>query len=175
MCGEHPRLDVKSHVETGSSPRVRGTLNDAGIWHLAFGIIPACAGNTGLARCRPRARRDHPRVCGEHESLIIELVVVEGSSPRVRGTPEDPREIPRFPGIIPACAGNTALSDSRRKTSRDHPRVCGEHRLGRMRRRYIRGSSPRVRGTPATVEFDTGMWGIIPACAGNTVSLAQVE
>ena len=50
-----------------------------------------------------------------------------GSSPRARGTPavlmlEDIRE-----GIIPACAGNTALVCALPDTYRDHPRVRGEH------------------------------------------------
>ena len=53
-------------VETGSSPRVRGTLGFGLIVVLHDGIIPACAGNTMQRQSSFSAPRDHPRVCGEH-------------------------------------------------------------------------------------------------------------
>ena len=51
---------------------------------------------------------------------------------------------------------------------RDHPRVCGEHRLGAHHPVPRPGSSPRVRGTPAHGNRAIGGCRIIPACAGNT-------
>ncbi|EEP20764.1 hypothetical protein BIFANG_03334 [Bifidobacterium angulatum DSM 20098 = JCM 7096] len=53
-------------------------------------------------------------------------------------------------------------------SSRDHPRVCGEHELPELRQAAIRGSSPRVRGTPPAQPIRLLLAGIIPACAGNT-------
>ena len=58
---------------------------------------------------------------------------------------------------------------------RDHPRVCGEHKNGIPFRTQVQGSSPRVRGTRMrTAEWSCNI-GIIPACAGNTMSLKNVS
>ena len=155
-----------------------------------IGIIPACAGNTF-----PRSRiggfhRDHPRMCGEHDLMVINSLENLGSSPHVRGTPA-PMFLARVStGIIPACAGNTACSSSPRLSSWDHPRMCGEHtasRLGgvkvgsgdhprmcgehtvdRPTKKDRMGSSPHVRGTLHTIVLHVAPQGIIPACAGNT-------
>ena len=134
------------------------------------GIIPACAGNTGRGRDAGAARRDHPRVCGEHSLPCCSASFISGSSPRVRGTPEP--ECPRIKtvGIIPACAGNTRASRPGRPCARDHPRVCGEHLVLAYRATIRSGSSPRVRGTPGRGVHAASRRGIIPACAGNTWS-----
>ena len=91
----------------GSSPRMRGTLDILGSDGIAAGIIPAYAGNTGSFSNRDYGRRDHPRVCGEHVGSQFLGKIVEGSSPRMRGTP-NPRHVNKhLGGIIPAYAGNT--------------------------------------------------------------------
>ena len=157
MRGEHPR-DL--HAEGD-----------------ARGIIPACAGSTpylhvdgpcrtgssphargalGLAIAGVSAAMDHPRMRGEHD------VLQPGRS--------------RPLGIIPACAGSTALEivaeirdygssphargaprprTSRATSPRDHPRMRGEH--------------PEVPRHPAGAGG-----GIIPACAGSTCSVVTV-
>ena len=73
------------------------------------GIIPAHAGNTRPRRLESLATGDHPRVCGEHAEFTPVMGESEGSSPRVRGTPGGHERAEARPGIIPACAGNTAL------------------------------------------------------------------
>ncbi|EEP20769.1 hypothetical protein BIFANG_03339 [Bifidobacterium angulatum DSM 20098 = JCM 7096] len=55
-------------------------------------------------------------------------------------------------GIIPACAGNTAVGPPRSGFSWDHPRVCGEHLADVLAHYDDPGSSPRVRGTPADTQ-----------------------
>ena len=87
VCGEHGIIKDLKNNKQGSSPRMRGThcnfwVNDenegiipayAGNTHFeigqttSFGIIPAYAGNTRRGQREGRGRRDHPRVCGEHE------------------------------------------------------------------------------------------------------------
>ena len=66
-------------------------------------------------------------MCGEHNDYPLHIDVVSGSSPHVRGAPNNiPASILK-PGIIPACAGSTDLIDLNLAAHRDHPRMCGEH------------------------------------------------
>ena len=153
---------------TGSSPRVRGTLLAAVPSVDAGPIIPACAGNTCMTSGLPRRSRDHPRVCGEHVRQEHDPGGQRGSSPRVRGTPFVFVRRLRAHGIIPACAGNTNPAPTRRGSSRDHPRVCGEHPMPFAASCAVVGSSPRVRGTHEWRLRNEQGNGIIPACAGNT-------
>ena len=132
------------------------------------GIIPACAGNTASPCQRWAGRRDHPRVCGEHSEYTPVMGEKEGSSPRVRGTLQAVEARRAQQGIIPARAGNTASSRTSRSTSRDHPRVCGEHSAQLTSAAMEQGSSPRVRGTRRPNQPNRPHAGIIPACAGNT-------
>ena len=85
--------------------------------------------------------------------------------------PDPRRSAPRGRGIIPACAGNTRDPTVLTQSKRDHPRVCGEHLPLRVALVPVLGSSPRVRGTLSI--WPSSMWrrGIIPACAGNTLSI----
>ena len=148
-AGNTAGQDAATVRRPGSSPRMRGTLFMHVDQFLHGGIIPAHAGNTLMSRPKRSLTWDHPRACGEHESLIIELVVVEGSSPRMRGTPTTTAVETLSRGIIPAHAGNTARRRVRWGTPWDHPRACGEHQ-----RLY---------------EGEVDFCGIIPAHAGNTL------
>ena len=47
MCGEHMLTAFNPLPIAGSSPHVRGTLSGGDGGPVPFGIIPACAGNTG--------------------------------------------------------------------------------------------------------------------------------
>ena len=168
VCGEHAEWDSSRAYEPGSSPRVRGTPLKMRPSALVQGIIPACAGNTGMSRPDRLLPEDHPRVCGEHARLLLRCAYIWGSSPRVRGTPCSGEIARTLGGIIPACAGNTRLSSKFPAPVRDHPRVCGEHEMLGRYTSIDEGSSPRVRGTrPAIPSLETYL-GIIPACAGNT-------
>ena len=128
VCGEHAIASVYDESIPGSSPRVRGTLCRPSRYRPDPGIIPACAGNTLSSRTWRRRTRDHPRVCGEHSTPKRLCVCDSGSSPRVRGTLHAEKALRVRHGIIPACAGNTIVENVVEELSRDHPRVCGEHR-----------------------------------------------
>ena len=142
------RLMAAAASSEGSSPRVRGTLDGSGRLAADAGIIPACAGNTHASVPRRPPTRDHPRVCGEHDTRGIRRLHNSGSSPRVRGTRCAPSKPVHLTGIIPACAGNTGSAILNGLLNGDHPRVCGEHPVDHMIEEHARGSSPRVRGTP---------------------------
>ena len=89
---------------------------------------------------------DHPRMCGEHGGIGGAVDVNWGSSPHVRGAPDDFKYFAAALGIIPACAGSTSAKRSRLKPSRDHPRMCGEHCRCPAVPCPNPGSSPHVRG-----------------------------
>ena len=171
VCGEHRSLIRIVQERLGSSPRVRGTRLSNPLDVVVVGIIPACAGNTLRTRRRCVSSWDHPRVCGEHGWWANESCVVQGSSPRVRGTRTSSRIYGRVRGIIPACAGNTEGLNVHLHLRRDHPRVCGEHNGKIPSGAGMLGSSPRARGTQARLGRGDGVDGIIPACAGNTEGL----
>ena len=126
---------------------MRGT---AGSWQL-FGnflrITPACAGNRRFFACGAIPQMDHPRVCGEQHPQIPPVYTANGSPPRVRGTGRGRQK------------GGAAL---------DHPRVCGEQACPGARRLGREGSPPRVRGTAFHDIVAHRLFGITPACAGNS-------
>ena len=147
VCGEHLAETIRAILQQGSSPRMRGTRGERIRQSHGLGIIPAYAGNTYFLRrwhCPPW---DHPRVCGEHGSVNEVLDGAKGSSPRMRGTPNESRQPADHAGIIPAYAGNTVKHIVKHAHLVDHPRVCGEHLSIDDFVRLSEGSSPRMRGT----------------------------
>ena len=109
-------------------------------------------------------------MCGEHGVGAGDGLGLPGSSPRVRGTRRASRGEDGERGIIPACAGNTWLKPPAQGRLGDHPRVCGEHCWKLCHTSSCMGSSPRVRGTRPIPKATRTPQGIIPACAGNTLS-----
>jgi len=163
-------MSVPSAVRSvpGSPPRARGTLDAVLDRAGALRLIPACAGNTASSGAPPTSATAHPRVRGEHAVMTTCIGSARGSSPRARGTPSAMSVLPSWVGLIPACAGNTSPSDSRRPGPTAHPRVRGEH-AGRCEIRATeRGSSPRARGTHGGRPVHVPLRRLIPACAGNT-------
>ena len=148
MCGEHRRPLCRWSGTRGSSPHVRGALGRSPASSAKQGIIPACAGSTSSFRIVPSRCGDHPRMCGEHTYTVGALVGRRGSSPHVRGAPAGPVPDVRAGGIIPACAGSTPCPRARSPQTRDHPRMCGEHRGRTVVKYRCLGSSPHVRGAP---------------------------
>ena len=175
LARAHPRVCGADHSQRagaapsrGSSPRVRGRRLLPQLLKLSRGLIPACAGQTlnrRSARIHPRA---HPRVCGADGGLQPAEVLVEGSSPRVRGRLRVSGLVVGHGGLIPACAGQTWSRAFRLRDLRAHPRVCGAD-WPRLYGFFLgRGSSPRVRGRPLLDAVPLDVEGLIPACAGQT-------
>ena len=150
MCGEHFIISARGLGKTGSSPHVRGARSLRALAWSRAGIIPACAGSTLDLIDTATGNRDHPRMCGEH------------ATPRT--------DTPDSTGIIPACAGSTSVCFLGKFLVGDHPRMCGEHfnceEVALMRV----GSSPHVRGAHLDRRLPRRESGIIPACAGSTVT-----
>ncbi len=109
-------------------------------------------------------------MCGEHGMFQTFPNMTPGSSPHVRGARRGTQKSHRRGGIIPACAGSTASWRGSRTRKWDHPRMCGEHTYSNIEQSWIEGSSPHVRGAPVVVCHLVRVQGIIPACAGSTVT-----
>ena len=131
-------------------------------------FIPACAGNSPESEITTAKKPVHPRVCGEQAALSRLIVLIDGSSPRVRGT--GCRQIASVERrrFIPACAGNRRVTVAQAFPRAVHPRVCGEQPQRRGQARGISGSSPRVRGTDLRAVLVLLSRRFIPACAGNS-------
>ena len=171
MCGEHERDTSFMNEMVGSSPHVRGAPRFHEVLCGEFGIIPACAGST-----RPRwssldASWDHPRMCGEHRPQRKAISAMPGSSPHVRGARTLLHRVGSREGIIPACAGSTFFPVGSGPHCRDHPRMCGEHLGPPLAISVPEGSSPHVRGALGSGDLSVQPYGIIPACAGSTITL----
>ena len=170
MCGENARNVATTIPTSGSSPRVRGKHRRCLDGLALSRLIPACAGKTGQDDPPPAPRPAHPRVCGENRRPVGRDQRRHGSSPRVRGKPGEAAVQGGGRRLIPACAGKTSRRSSLTGCCRAHPRVCGENMTRFGVEPCNAGSSPRVRGKPATPAARAAASGLIPACAGKTPS-----
>ena len=84
-CGANTPRSAWLIFRVGSSPRVRGKPYGHTFLAVELRIIPASAGQTGLAIPFFAAMADHPRECGANMWYSIAVVAFAGSSPRVRG------------------------------------------------------------------------------------------
>ena len=110
---------------------------------------------------------------GEHDLRGRTHDMDAGSSPHARGTPGAVEQPEVQHGIIPACAGNTTEDDNMNVWIGDHPRMRGEHYNNAVDSNSQQGSSPHARGTLIYLLKTKPPTGIIPACAGNTVSVIR--
>ena len=109
----------------------------------------------------------HPRACGEHLKDERTLLIMSGSSPRLRGTFIMGVLGGRLIRFIPAPAGNIGLAFLSNGLTSVHPRACGEHWSAAAVLSYPIGSSPRLRGTYVVVLPSKERSRFIPAPAGN--------
>ena len=157
----------------GSSPRMRGKLLHAGLQLAQHRIIPAHAGQTRLSVVTRIVWADHPRACGANLASRRFHHGLSGSSPRMRGKHDRYGHAVAQRRIIPAHAGQTALSSSSLVNATDHPRACGANGGLPMAFSWLTGSSPRMRGKRVEPVCDGAEVRIIPAHAGQTAPNRQ--
>ena len=90
----------------------------------------------------------------------------------MRGTAWPRSGVERLTRFIPACAGNRTYPIFARVRRPVHPRVCGEQIVECGQLYADVGSSPRVRGTVSYSSGSLSHRRFIPACAGNSATLA---
>ena len=131
-------------------------------------IISARAGQTAQAPSPRPPPPDHPRACGANVDSRNGVLIVAGSSPRVRGKPCGAASVTPRVRIIPARAGQTPCRARVVRQWTDHSRACGANVPPSTVATPASGSSPRVRGKLLSVLERLLRIRIIPARAGQT-------
>ena len=168
--GEHVAHAGLDRADRGSSPHTRGAPDRRQVGQSCDGIIPAYAGSTGTLRLLYIQSRDHPRIRGEHAVFANQVAKTKGSSPHTRGAPTSTAPTPPWRRIIPAYAGSTRTLYPTMSSTKDHPRIRGEH--VQMNRAIAdgSGSSPHTRGARRSRGSARRWRRIIPAYAGSTAT-----
>ena len=85
LCGEK-QIDFDGKwIKPGSPPPVRGKDRRRAGPLRAPGITPACAGKSHIATVLRETFKDHPRLCGEKNDILVAPPTHLGSPPPVRG------------------------------------------------------------------------------------------
>ena len=171
-CGANRAARIRSCWLAGSSPRMRGKLDEALDERHRERIIPAHAGQTSSCASDTGWGADHPRACGANIDADTDLSPDGGSSPRMRGKRRRGSMSSRPVRIIPAHAGQTRPELFHAVHGPDHPRACGANSQPRDAQTRVYGSSPRMRGKPERGPCEITDRRIIPAHAGQTPSEA---
>ena len=88
-CGAYTHRLKLWRRSLGSSPHMRGIRHHGAERIPDHGIIPAHAGHTRFSKKTLSAVRDHPRTCGAYFGLTTRLRRMVGSSPHMRGIPDE--------------------------------------------------------------------------------------
>ena len=131
--GERKTSDLCKQHPDGSSPHTRGTLHRNVRNLVGRRFIPAYAGNASSACGQRSCSPVHPRIRGEREVLKKRVLVIDGSSPHTRGTPEPTTRLRSEVRFIPAYAGNASCCLCIPSLNTVHPRIRGERSLSPRR------------------------------------------
>ena len=147
---------------------MRGKDGDSVHSRLPFRITPAYAGKSAEIAGIVFSEKDHPRLCGEKDSPLLNSTLILGSPPPMRG--KGPQF--RFPSgnhrITPAYAGKRIQRVFFLIRFQDHPRLCGEKYGYYTIEVSFLGSPPPMRGKAEQFPVDHGDSGITPAYAGKS-------
>ena len=112
----------------------------------------------------------YPRACGGTRLRAIQVFVINGLSPRVRGNPITSDVRIRKRGSIPARAGEPPGCNGITLPSKVYPRACGGTKVHHGVEGVGQGLSPRVRGNQCGRLCPYYGAGSIPARAGEPIS-----
>ena len=140
-------MEWQKKLLIGSPPHTRGTLFAEYLSGDSPRITPAYTGNTSSTTTMTPTQQDHPRIHGEHLLNCSCVFPPKGSPPHTRGTPFCFCSVQTLSRITPAYTGNTPLITNSVLTSRDHPRIHGEHIQLFLDVKFHVGSPPHTRGT----------------------------
>ena len=159
---------MRAHSARGSSPLTRGKRVRVGVSSARAGLIPAHAGKTSTAPITGVRSWAHPRSRGENINAGSYLQTIEGSSPLTRGKRSAGGSRSLRGRLIPAHAGKTVRSGTRRRRAGAHPRSRGENSPASGPPSHRPGSSPLTRGKLYSMCACCSKVRLIPAHAGKT-------
>ena len=166
-CGGAGWVFDPEKAKEGRSPRVRGSRSDGAVPEVALGSIPAGAGEPrGLRWGGSRGWVD-PRGCGGADRKTTKLPLMQGRSPRVRGSLLGRSRGVVDVGSIPAGAGEPAWPLEVASRRGVDPRGCGGAACRSAAPGLTAGRSPRVRGSHDDGGNTANIYGSIPAGAGE--------
>ena len=177
--------------DIGSPPHTRGKVAVAASLPFFERITPAHAGKrrpclpasigsedhprAGKSSCAAFARavaEDHPRTRGEKTGFCSASKVIIGSPPLTRGKVEHDLRSRLCRGITPAHAGKRFFCEFRHHFGEDHPRTRGEKEYSNQIDAFGAGSPPHTRGKVCQVDLCRDCFGITPAHAGKSGTVA---
>ena len=167
LCGEKLLARLPEFVSMGSPPPMRGKDMNKSKIDSSIRITPAYAGKR-LRRQAPRCQsEDHPRLCGEKQTVTNLLMANIGSPPPMRGKVISCTVNSKCIGITPAYAGKRANIFARVLLQWDHPRLCGEKIAEPPMYLIVTGSPPPMRGKGPMCQWRRAHKRITPAYAGK--------
>ncbi len=172
--GENGTATVVELGGDGSSPLTRGKRPNEHPDDHTQGLIPAHAGKTQSLKSARRGHRAHPRSRGENSVHAATILMAVGSSPLTRGKLDKAARLARRGGLIPAHAGKTPTGTRWTGGQGAHPRSRGENARSPIHDYTKEGSSPLTRGKRVAKKQRSGVFGLIPAHAGKTVSVIEM-
>ena len=131
-------------------------------------ITPAYAGKSRFEFFNKFIIWDHPRLCGEKKNISLEMIVILGSPPPMRGKVRQIRHLLFQIRITPAYAGKSLFRRMGHNQRRDHPRLCGEKMVFCAGVGCWWGSPPPMRGKVLPMPASVRRTGITPAYAGKS-------
>ncbi len=169
-CGELKQNTMFCPRDTGSSPRMWGTLMAEHSYIGLVRFIPTHVGNSKPAFHRTGESPVHPHACGELLSMASSAASASGSSPRMWGTQPDNGADNTVSRFIPTHVGNSGAARSPYPQGSVHPHACGELRGRQSSLLFRNGSSPRMWGTRGGPPRYRDRYRFIPTHVGNSAT-----
>ena len=127
-----------------SFPRMWDQQNQQGFMHLQFRIIPTYVGSTRVYQTPARGPANHSHVCGINSSVVILVIALIESFPRMWDQRACPPVVLILYRIIPTYVGSTPVLYSDFARYPNHSHVCGINTSRRPTRDSKHESFPRM-------------------------------
>ena len=145
-----------------------GTLASSSSERSTYWFIPTHVGNSAKRQIAYLCRLVHPHACGELMSVSCFVPSVNGSSPRMWGTPKIRESLQDAEWFIPTHVGNSIYVRKSSASTLVHPHACGELIFVVCVAVIVLGSSPRMWGTPRATRVTWPDRWFIPTHVGNS-------